>query len=87
MPEEKIITMHPSGKPGRSVSKKKYEQMSQSIRSLLKTKDLTHSEIVSTLETDLKDKFFDNISWYAETVILDLEARGIVEKREKYHLK
>ena len=86
MPEEKIITMHPGDKPGRSVSKRKYEQMKNAIISLLRQGDLSLPEIISTLETSLKDSFFDNISWYAEVVILDLEARGIISKLDKYHL-
>ncbi len=86
LPEEKIITKHPSGKTGRSVSKSKYEQMKQAILNALQKKDYSYSELVSILESSLKDKFFDNISWYVETVLLDLEARGIVKKSTKYHI-
>ena len=86
MPEEKILTMHPGNKPGRSISKRKYEQMKKAIISLLQQGDLSLSEIISTLEISLKDTFFDNISWFAEIVILDLEARGIISKLDKYHL-
>ena len=86
MPEEKILTMHPGNKPGRSISKRKYEQMKQAIISLLQQGDLSLSEMISTLEISLKDTFFDNISWFAEIVILDLEARGIISKLDKYHL-
>ena len=87
MPEEKISTMHPDGKSGRVVSKRKYDQMKQTITSLLKTSDYSLHDLVTNLEKNLENKFFDNISWYAEVVLLDLEARGIVEKNEKYHLK
>jgi hypothetical protein len=42
-------------------------------------------------KNDLKGKFSDNISWYAETVKLDLEARKKIErtssKPQKYRLK
>ena len=61
--------------------------MRQTIINTLQEKDVTHSELLKILETNLQDKFFDNISWYAETVILDLEARELIEKTDKYHLK
>lgn len=86
MPEEKFSTLHPDGKSGRTVSKRKYEQMKQAITSLLKNSDYTLPELITNLEQSLKDTFFDNISWYSEVVLLDLEARNIVEKKNKYHL-
>jgi hypothetical protein len=43
------------------------------------------------LNKSLKDKFSGNISWYGETVKLDLEAKKIIErtasKPQKYRLK
>ena len=78
--------MHPNGKAGRTVSKRKYEQMKQAIINFLQNKDLSHTELIANLETSLKDIFFDNISWYAEILILDLEARGMITKDSKYHL-
>ena len=43
------------------------------------------------LNKNLKDTFSGNISWYAETLKLDLEAREIIErtssKPQKYRVK
>lgn len=88
--EEKILTKHPLGKTGRNISKEKYEQMKQAIVKALRRKDLTHTELMGQLNKDLKGKFTDNISWYAETVKLDLEARKMIartaSKPQKYRL-
>jgi len=91
MTEEKILTKHPLGKSGRNISKHKYETMKQAIVEALRNKELTHTELFNHLNKSLKGKFSDNISWYAETVKLDLEARKKIErtssKPQKYHLK
>jgi Family of unknown function (DUF6958) len=91
MAEEKILSKHPSGKSGRNISVKKYETMKQAIVKALRKKELTHTELMSNLNKDLKGKFTDNISWYAETVKLDLEARKIIErtssKPAKYRIR
>jgi hypothetical protein len=53
--------------------------------------DHSHTELMSALERKLKGKFDGNVSWYGETVKLDLEARRIVErtgaKPQKYRLR
>ena len=91
MTEEKILTKHPLGKSGKNISKQNYETLKQAILSALQDKDLTHTELLDQLNKSLKGKFLGNISWYAETVKLDLEARKIIErtasKPQKYRLK
>ena len=91
MTEEKILTKHPLGKSGRNINKLKYETMKRAIVEALRNKELTHTELFNQLNKSLKGKFADNISWYAETVKLDLEARKIVERTssrpQKYRLK
>lgn len=90
MSEEKILTKHPLGKSGRSVSKEKYETVKQALLQALRKKELTHTELMNQLNKSLKSKFSGNISWYSETVKLDLEARKIIErtssKPQKYRL-
>jgi hypothetical protein len=65
--------------------------MKRAIQSALHDKELTHAELFRQLHKDLKDKFTGNISWYGETVKLDLEARKLIErtssKPPKYQLK
>ena len=91
MAEEKIVTKHPLGKSGKNISKQKYDTLKGAILSALKNKELTHAELFNHLNNSLKGKFPGNISWYGETVKLDLEARKIIErtpsKPQKYRLK
>lgn len=91
MKEETILTKHPLGKSGRNISKQNYDTVKAAILSALQKKELTHTELTEQLKKSLTGKFTGNISWYGETVKLDLEARKIVErtssKPQKYRLK
>jgi uncharacterized protein DUF6958 len=91
MTAEKILTKHPLGKTGRNIDRKKYDALKKAILSALRKNDLTHTELFSRLTKDLKGKFSGNISWYGETVKLDLEARKIIKrtasKPQRYRLK
>lgn len=91
MTDEKILTKHPLGKSGRNVNKEYYETMKDAILSALRGKELTHTQVFDQLNKSLTGKFSGNISWYGETVKLDLEARKIIErtssKPQKYRLK
>ena len=82
MAEEKILTKHPQGKTGRSISKQSYEQLKSAILKALGKKELTHTELFDQLNKSLKGKFDGNISWYGETVKLDLEARKIIQRSD-----
>ena len=90
MAEEKILTKHPQGKTGRNISKKSYDTLKTAILAALRKKELTHTELFEQLNKNLKGKFDGNISWYGETVKLDLEARKIIErtasKPQKYRV-
>lgn len=91
MAEEKILTKHPQGKSGKNISRETYDLVKQAILSALKGKEFTHTELFRELNKTLKGKFAGNISWYGETVKLDLEARKLIErtdgKPQKYRLK
>jgi hypothetical protein len=80
MAEEKILTKHPLGKNGKNISRNNYEIIKQALLQILKDKELTHTELFNQLNKKLKNKFSGNISWYGETVKLDLEARKIIER-------
>jgi hypothetical protein len=80
MKEEKILTKHPLGKSGRNISRQSYDTLKAAILSALRKGALTHSELIERVNKSLKGKFSGNISWYAETVKLDLEARKVVER-------
>ena len=82
MADEKILTKHPQGKTGRNISKQSYEQLKSAILKALGKKELSHTELFDQLNKSLKGKFDGNISWYGETVKLDLEARKIVQRTD-----
>lgn len=89
--EVKILTKHPEGKSGKNVSRQTYGLFKQAILSAVRGKELTHTELMSRLNKTLKSKFSGNISWYGETIKLDLEARKLIERSgsnpQKYRLK
>jgi hypothetical protein len=91
MAEEKILTKHPLGKSGKNISRQKYDTLKKAILSALKKKQLTHTQLFSELNKSLKGRFSGNISWYGETVKLDLEARKMIErtssKPQEYRVK
>ena len=91
MIEEKILTKHPLGKKGKNISRNNYEIIKQAMLKILKDKELTHTELFYQLNNKLKNNFSGNVSWYGETVKLDLEARKIIRrtssKPQKYKLK
>lgn len=91
MAEEKILTKHPQGKTGRNISKQSYDTLRTAILAALGKKELTHTELFEYLNKNLQGKFDGNISWYGETVKLDLEARKIIartdDKPAKYRVK
>ena len=82
MAEEKILTKHPQGKSGRNISKESYDMLKTAILAALQKKELTHDELFEQLNKNLNGKFAGNISWYGETVKLDLEARRIIERTD-----
>ena len=88
---KKILTKHPLGKNGKNISQDKYQLMKKAILAALRKKQLTHTELFEDLNKSLENKFTGNVSWYGETVKLDLEARKIIErtssKPPKYRLK
>ena len=79
MSEQRILTKHPKGKSGKNVTEQNYETLKKAFLSTLRNKELTHTELFDELERRLRPTFSGNISWYGETVKLDLEARKIIE--------
>jgi len=80
MAEGKILTKHPLGKSGKNIDKQKHETLKKTILSTLRGKELTHTELFKQINKTLKGKFSGSVSWYAETVKLDLEARKTIER-------
>lgn len=91
MADGKVLTRHPQGKSGRSISKRSYDAMRGAILSALREGELTHAELMARVGRGLRGKFSGNVSWYAETVKLDLEARKTIERTtsrpQRYRLR
>jgi hypothetical protein len=92
MKEEQIQTLHPQpGKTNKRISLNKYNEIRENILKILSKKELTHTELMEKLYSNVKDHFEGGVQWYGETVKLDLEAREIIErtntKPEKYRLR
>ncbi len=91
MNDEKIQTLHPeAGKTNKRISLEKYNVIKETILSILKDCEPTHTELMEQLYQNVKDTFEGGVQWYGETVKLDLEARKVIErtksKPEKYKL-
>jgi len=91
MKEKTILTRHPQGKSGKNIAKSKYDAVRRAMESVLRKQERTHTELMTALARELKGTFEGNVSWYGETVKLDLEARKVVErtptKPQKYRLR
>ena len=74
-----------------NISSEKYAAVKKAIVAALRKKQLTHTELSEQVNQSLANKFDGNISWYNETVKLDLEARKMIERTSanppKYRLK
>jgi len=81
--KDSILTRHPAGKSGRSISREKYELVRSAILEALKRGELSHSELMTRLEARLRKGLDGNPQWYGETVKLDLEARRVIERTKE----
>lgn len=87
-----IQTLHPDkNKTNKRISLEKYNTIKEALLKILKSKNLTHTELMELLYQNVKDSFVGGVQWYGEAVKLDLEARKIIErigsKPERYKLK
>ncbi len=79
--EDKILTKHPEGKSGVSISKEKYDLVrALIIENLQVSGELTYTQLADLLKNELRGKFDGSIPWYVEVVKLDLEARRILAR-------
>ena len=91
MKEATIQTLHPDpDKTNKKISLEKYELIKKEILAILSDAQPTHTELMEMLYQNVKDTFNGGVQWYGETVKLDLEARGVIDriktKPEKYRL-
>lgn len=81
MSDDRILTLHPQGKQGVNILRSRYEAARDALLASLPDGDeLTHGELMAGVREQLDGRFDGSIGWYAETVKLDLEARGVIER-------
>lgn len=82
--EERIMTLHPEGKQGVNINRKKYDIVRQSILTHLRAHgEMTFTELTENVRRKLEGSFEGSINWYVTTVKLDLEAREEIERIPK----
>jgi len=82
--EPKFLTLHPQGKKGVNISKRKYEQVKDFIlEKINEHKAISYQDISDLAEDELTPVFDGKVVWYVVSVKLDLEARGIIERIPK----
>jgi hypothetical protein len=84
MSEERIMTLHPHGKKGVNILKRRYETIKEFIlQSISDQREISFEELTVLAVDNLAKSFDGKIVWYLVSVKLDLEARGIIERIPK----
>ncbi|MCB0459292.1 MAG: hypothetical protein R2821_08965 [Flavobacteriaceae bacterium] len=82
--EEKIMTLHPKGKKGVNILKRRYDIIKDFIlKTIAKYGEISYEKLDDIAVKQIADSFDGKITWYIVTVKLDLEARGIIERIPK----
>ncbi|SHG71152.1 DUF6958 family protein [Flagellimonas flava] len=82
--EEKILTLHPQGKSGVNILKRRYDFIKDYIvKTVREHGTITFEKLGDMAIEELTDQFDGKVLWYIVTVKLDLEARGIIERIPK----
>lgn len=82
--EERIMTLHPQGKKGVNILKRRYDLVKEFIIDTIKeANEITYQDIDDLAEKELAATFDGKVRWYVVSVKLDLEARGIIERIPK----
>lgn len=83
-PNERILTLHPQGKTGVNILKRRYDVIKEFILETIKThKEITYQDLNIKAIDQLTDTFDGKVGWYIVSVKLDLEARNIIERIPK----
>lgn len=77
------MTLHPEGKNGVNISKKKYDIICDYIlKKIHQHKEITFKELFEKGPDEIKN-FDGKVGWYIVSVKLDLEAQKIIERIPK----
>jgi hypothetical protein len=81
--EERILTLHPQGKKGVHILKRRYDLVKETILSCIKECGvLSFKDLVICGRQKLSKSLDGKPTCYITTVKLDLEARGIIQRIE-----
>lgn len=82
MGEDRILTLHPEGKSGVNIDRRKYQAVSKSIISVVRANpEIRFSDLPAAVLLDLPGGEIPGggaINWYVTVVKLDLEARDVI---------
>ena len=82
--EEKFLTLHPAGKKGVNILKRRYDLIKDYIlKEVKKSGQITYQDLSDKAVNDLSQSFDGKVVWYIVSVKLDLEARSIIERIPK----
>lgn len=82
--DSKILTLHPQGKKGVNILRRRYDVIKDYIlKTLNEVPDIAYQDLSDKAEEDLSETFDGKVVWYIVSVKLDLEARGIIERIPK----
>ena len=78
--DEKILTLHPEGKKGVNISRKKYDAMKEVVLHILEERrEVAWREMIPLVKTEIGPDFEGSVPWYFESVKLDLQAKGEIK--------
>ena len=84
MEDNKILTLHPQGKKGVNISRKKYDTIKNYLLQKIEEHgEITYESLSDMANKDLSKTFDGSVTWYVVSVKLDLEARNIIERIPK----
>ncbi len=81
MKEERIMTLHPQGKKGVNILKRRYDRVKNTLISILEESgEIEYKQLNDTAIKKMSGNFDGKIPWYVVSVKLDLEARKVIER-------
>lgn len=84
MTDEKILTLHPQGKKGVNILRRRYDVIKKYIiDTIQQEKIISYEELNDRAVSDLATSFDGKVTWYVVSIKLDLEARKIIERIPK----
>lgn len=82
--DNKIMTLHPQGKKGVNILRRRYDTIKDFIiKTIEKHREISYEELNDLAVEKLTESFDGKVIWYIVTVKLDLEAREIIERIPK----